>query len=65
MPLGKGKLPWREILRELQSAYYDGFICYDYVRRGRPDLPAAEDELPRALAAMRRVVGPAGAKTRP
>jgi len=64
MPLGQGKLPWRKILRELQSTYYGGFVCYDYVRRGRPDLPPAEEELPRALEAMRQVVAQADAKTR-
>ena len=56
--LSDGVLCWPDILRTLQSVFFEGYLSYEYPRKRNPNLPPAETEMKRCLDELRAVVGP-------
>ena len=60
-PLDGGEMPWRDWVRWLVEAGYDGYLTAEYVYRWTPEvLPPPEEALPAEAVAIREAVGSAG-----
>ena len=60
-PLDGGEMPWREWVRWLVEAGYDGYLTAEYVYRWTPEvLPPPEEALPAEAVAIREAVRSAG-----
>lgn len=51
---GEGGGPWPALFAEIQASGYRGDFAIEYERRWLPELPAAEDALPRAMLFIER-----------
>ncbi len=60
-PLDGGEMPWRNWVRWLVEAGYDGYLTAEYVYRWTPEvLPPPEEALPAEAVAIREAVAAAG-----
>lgn len=53
---GSGCLPWRDLLAGLTARGYDGYLCDEYEKFWKPELPEPQDWFPQSLHAMRQLV---------
>lgn len=54
--VGEGCLPWPTVFEQLRRIGYRGFLCDEYEKYWKKELPEPEEWFPRNLAAMRRMV---------
>jgi len=55
--VGEGVLPWKEIIQELYSIGYDGYLSLEYERRWHPqDLPLAEIGMKKGMDHIREII---------
>jgi sugar phosphate isomerase/epimerase len=54
---GEGDLPLQDMLSELRSIGYDGWLTLEWEKRWHPDIEAPEVALPQYVEAMKRMVG--------
>ena len=57
---GSGCLPWREMLAGLVAGGYQGYLCDEYEKFWKPELPEPEVWFPESQRAMRRLLAEAG-----
>ena len=53
---GAGCLPWSELLAGLVAHGYAGYLCDEYEKFWKPELPEPEDWFPQSLRTMRRLL---------
>ena len=56
VPLGEGGVPWREVLAALMRTGYRGYLCDEYEKYWKPELPEPADWFPRNGEAIRGLV---------
>lgn len=54
--VGEGGLPWKEVIAKLVEVGYDRYLCDEYEKYWKKELPEPEDWFPKNLDAMRRIV---------
>ena len=57
---GSGCLPWPEVLTRLVASRYNGYLCDEYEKFWKPELPEPEVWFPQSLRAMRQLLAEAG-----
>lgn len=57
VPLGDGEVPLRDVLDQLRSRGYDGWISFEWEKLWHPEIETAEVALPAAAVVLRRLTG--------